>query len=68
MNNWGYREIHGFDTLSLKQLNDTLLAMWAKVMGERGTMADGIETALSQRIGALEERVAALEEAGDSCQ
>lgn len=41
MNNWGYREIRGFDTQGLKQLNDSLMAIWAKVMGEGKTQIAG---------------------------
>ena len=33
MGNWGYREIFKFDGPNLKQLNDTLRALWTKVMG-----------------------------------
>ncbi len=36
-NNFGYRQIYQYDEANLKQLNDTLRAMWKKVMG-------GIET------------------------
>lgn len=33
MGNWGYREIYKWDGPNLKQLNDTLRALWTKVMG-----------------------------------
>lgn len=33
MKDQGFREIFGFDKLGLKQINDTLRALWKKVMG-----------------------------------
>jgi len=53
MNNWGYREIFGFDTPNLKQLNDTLMALWAKVMGE-GRPGAGVQAAVAMGVAQAE--------------
>ena len=53
MNNWGYREIHRFDTIGLKQLNDTLLALWARSIGARNAGSNG-GSELEARVALLE--------------
>ena len=52
MRNIGYREIFGVDAMNLKRLNDTLRALWDKVMGgiegrdlREGAIASGEPTA-----------------------
>lgn len=51
--NWGFREIFQLDSLGLKQLNDTLRALWAKVMGGIGTqdLERGFKQLINSKVG-----------------
>ena len=70
MSNIGYREIHDSGTLSLKQLNDNLRALWSKVMGEityrdlssdaRAVIDSKAESADLQQYSTIEQTQAAI--------
>lgn len=73
MNNQGYREIFNFNAESLKILNDTLRALWKKVMGhvelkdlsdstrkviDSKATSSGVASAISQAAGEIRTEVA----------